>query len=215
MTKSVENSPVPLLGVPLLAVLISGRGSNLQALIEAERDGRLGGRIAVVVSNRPGVEGLERARAAGIDMVVVPHGEFASREDYDRAIVAELRRRQIALVCLAGFMRLVSSAFCDAFPHAILNIHPSLLPAFPGPDAQRQALEHGVKVTGATVHLVTPELDAGPIILQEAVSVRNGDSVESLSARILEVEHRLYPEAVRRVISGGWRLEGRRFVHEG
>ena len=200
---------------PLVAVLISGRGSNLQALIDADREGRLGGRIAVVISNRSDAQGLARAGAAGIETLVISHSAYASREDYDRALVAELRRRKIALVCLAGFMRLVSHVFCDAFPLKILNIHPSLLPAFPGPEAQRQAFEHGVKVTGATVHLVTPELDAGPIVLQEAVHVRDDDSVESLSARILEVEHRLYPEAVRRMLAGHWRLEGRRVVHDG
>lgn len=196
-------------------MLISGRGSNLQALIDADREGRLGGRIAVVISNRSDAQGLARAGAAGIETLVISHSAYASREDYDRALVAELRRRKIALVCLAGFMRLVSHVFCDAFPLKILNIHPSLLPAFPGPEAQRQAFEHGVKVTGATVHLVTPELDAGPIVLQEAVHVRDDDSVESLSARILEVEHRLYPEAVRRMLAGHWRLEGRRVVHDG
>jgi phosphoribosylglycinamide formyltransferase-1 len=210
VAKSVENSPVPLIPIPLIAVLISGRGSNLQALIEAEQEGRLGGRIAVVISNRAGAQGLERARDASIETLIMPHGKHASREDYDRALVAALKARGIALVCLAGFMRLITGVFCDAFPQAILNIHPSLLPAFPGPDAQRQALEHGVKVTGATVHLVTPELDAGPIVMQAPTPVRDDDTVESLSARILVVEHQLYPEAVGRLLAGGWRLDGRR-----
>ena len=182
----------------------------MQALIEAEQEGRLGGRIAVVISNRAGAQGLERARDASIETLIMPHGKHASREDYDRALVAALKARGIALVCLADFMRLITGVFCDAFPQAILNIHPSLLPAFPGPDAQRQALEHGVKVTGATVHLVTPELDAGPIVMQAPTPVRDDDTVESLSARILVVEHQLYPEAVGRLLAGGWRLDGRR-----
>jgi phosphoribosylglycinamide formyltransferase 1 len=212
VAESVENSPDPLIGAPLIGVLISGRGSNLQALIDAERDGRLGGRIALVISNRADAHGLERARAAGIETLVLTHRGYAAREDYDRALVSVLRERQVTLVCLAGFMRLLTSVFCDAFPNAVLNIHPALLPAFPGPDAQRQALEHGVKVSGATVHFVTPELDAGPIVLQSSVPVRDDDTVESLSARILVTEHELYPEAVHLVLSGGWRLEGRRVL---
>jgi phosphoribosylglycinamide formyltransferase-1 len=203
----VENS-----NVPLIAVLISGRGSNLQALIDATTSGRLAATIAVVVSNRADAQGLERARAAGIETLVMPHGAHPSRQAYDRALVEVLRARHVRLVCLAGFMRLVSPVLCEAFEGAILNIHPSLLPAFPGPDAQRQALQHGVKVTGATVHFVTPELDAGPIVLQAAVPVHDDDSVESLTARILAVEHRLYPEAVGLVLERRWRLDGRRVV---
>jgi phosphoribosylglycinamide formyltransferase 1 len=195
-----------------IGVLISGRGSNLQAIIDAIADGRLDGRIAVVISNKAEAYGLERAKAAGIDTVVLSHRAYPSREDYDRALVAELRARGVQLVCLAGFMRLLSPVFIEAFPNAILNIHPSLLPAFPGIDAQRQALEHGVKVSGVTVHLVTPELDAGPIILQAAVPVHDDDTVETLSARILEQEHRLYPEAIASVLAGGWGLQGRRWI---
>lgn len=195
-----------------LGVLISGRGSNLQAIIDAIANGRLDATIAVVISNRPGVRGLERARAAGIETVVLEHGAFGSREAYDTALVAELRRRGVALVCLAGFMRLLSPVFVDAFPDAILNVHPSLLPAFPGVEAQRQALDHGVKVAGCTVHLVTAELDAGPIILQATVPVLVDDTVDTLSARILVEEHRLYPEAIGLVLDGGWRIEGRRFL---
>jgi phosphoribosylglycinamide formyltransferase-1 len=198
--------------IPALGVLISGRGSNLQAIIEAIADERLPARIAIVISNRPDAGGLERAKRAGIETLVLPHGVFASREEYDRALVAELKARGVEVVCLAGFMRLLSVTFIEAFPNAILNIHPSLLPAFPGVDAQRQALEHGVTITGATVHLVTPELDAGPIVLQAAVPVEPDDTVESLSARILEQEHRLYPEALRILLAGGWRVQGRRFV---
>ena len=205
----MDNSPVPL-----IAVLISGRGSNLQALTDAERADWLGGRIAVVISNRADAAGLERAREAGIETIVIPHGDHPSREAHDHALLAALRERHVTLVCLAGFMRLVSPVLCDAFPLAILNIHPSLLPAFPGPDAQAQAYRHGVKVSGVTVHFVTPELDAGPIILQEAVPVRADDTIQSLAARILAVEHRLYPEAVRLVLEGRWRLEGRRVIME-
>jgi phosphoribosylglycinamide formyltransferase-1 len=197
-----------------LGVLISGRGSNLQALIEAIRGGQLEATIAVVVSNRAAAVGLERAAAAGIKTAVLPHREWPSREAYDLALVETLREHRVDLVCLAGFMRLLSPAFIDAFPHRILNVHPSLLPAFPGVDAQRQALEHGVKVSGATVHFVTAELDSGPIIVQAAVPVVPDDTVETLSARILEQEHRLYPEAVRRVLAGGWKIEGGRFLTE-
>jgi phosphoribosylglycinamide formyltransferase-1 len=202
----------PSVSLPTLGVLISGRGSNLQAIIDAIAAGRLAARIAVVISNKAAAGGLDRARAAGTETVVLSHRDFASREDYDRALVAELKARGVQVVCLAGFMRLLSAAFIDAFPNAVLNIHPSLLPAFPGVDAQQQALAHGVKVTGATVHLVTPDLDAGPIVLQAAVPVEEADTVETLSARILREEHRLYPEAIRVLLQGGWRVDGRRFV---
>jgi phosphoribosylglycinamide formyltransferase-1 len=206
----VEKSPVPLIGA-----LISGRGSNLGAIVDAIADGRLRARIAVVISNRADAAGLARANAAGIPTRVIPHRGFALREDYDRALVAELRQHQVSLVCLAGFMRLLGPTFCDAFPNAVLNIHPSLLPAFPGVDAQRQALAHGVKVSGVTVHFVTPSLDDGPIVAQAAVDVRGDDTVVSLSARILEAEHRLYPDAIGRILQGGWRIDGRRVVFEG
>src|SRR5215204_2451306 len=165
----------------VLGILISGRGSNLQAIIDAVGDRRLDARIAVVISNRAAAGGLERAARAGIEARVLPHREYPTREDYDRALARELRQCGVDLVCLAGFMRLLGATFVDAFRHAILNVHPSLLPAFPGVDAQRHALEHGVKVTGATVHLVTTELDAGPIIVQAPVPVLDDDTVESLS----------------------------------
>ena len=197
---------------PRLGVLISGRGSNLQALIDAIDSGELDATIAVVISNRQDAAGLDRARAAGIESVVISHRDFASRDDYDRVLAKELRARQVGLVCLAGFMRLVGTELIDAFPSRILNIHPSLLPAFPGLDAQRQAIEHGVRVSGVTVHLVTAELDGGPIVVQRPVPVMPGDTVESLAARILEEEHRAYPEAVQMILAGGWRLEGRRFI---
>ena len=195
-----------------LGVLISGRGSNLQAIIDAVGAGRLDARIAVVISNRPDAHGLERARAAGIEALCVSHRAFPTREAFDRALVAELRARGVGLVCLAGFMRLLGPAFVEAFPQAILNIHPSLLPAFPGLDAQRQALEHGVKVSGVTVHLVDCQLDAGPIVVQRAVPVRDDDTAETLADRILEVEHQAYPEAIGILLDRRGRIEGRRFL---
>ncbi len=198
-----------------LGVLISGRGSNLQALIDAIGDGRLEASIAVVISNRDDAEGLEKARRAGIETVVVSHRGWASRADYYQALVRELRARDVGLVCLAGFMRLLGTPLLEAFPNAVVNIHPSLLPAFPGVDAQRQALDYGARVSGVTVHLVTPELDGGPIILQRTVPVLPDDTVDSLSARILVEEHVAYPEAVALLLDGGWRVEGRRFVGAG
>ena len=198
-------------GQRVIGVLISGRGSNLQALIDAIAEGRLTARIGVVISNRADAGGLDRARAAGIESLVIDHRGFASRDDFDRALVRELQGCGVSLVCLAGFMRLVGAPLLDAFPDRILNVHPSLLPAFPGVDAQRQALDHGVRIAGATVHLVTRELDAGPIVLQAAVPVRDTDTVETLSARILIEEHRIYPEAVQIILDGGWTLQGRRF----
>jgi phosphoribosylglycinamide formyltransferase-1 len=197
---------------PGIGVLISGRGSNLEALIDAMAEGRLTTTIAVVISNRAEAGGLERARAAGIETRVVDHRAFASRDAFDRALASELVSRGVSLVCLAGFMRLVGAPLLEAFPDRILNVHPSLLPAFPGVDAQRQALEHGVKVAGASVHLVTAELDGGPIVLQAAVPVRDDDTPETLAARILIEEHRIYPEAVRVMLDGGWSVEGRRFL---
>ena len=204
-------SRIPDHGSRRIGVLISGRGSNLQALIDAITDGSLNAQIAIVISNKADAAGLDRAGAAGIDTLVLDHRSFASRDEYDAAIASEFRSRGVSLVCLAGFMRLIGPRLLDQFPQAILNIHPSLLPAFPGVDAQRQALDHGVKISGATVHLVTGELDGGPIVVQAAVPVRDDDTVELLSARILIEEHRLYPEAVRIILNGGWRLEGRRF----
>jgi phosphoribosylglycinamide formyltransferase-1 len=195
----------------LLGILISGRGSNLQSIIDAIGRGELAAEIAVVISNRPEAAGLLRAREAGLETVCLSQKNFDSRDAYDAAIARELMARKVDLVCLAGFMRLVGRPLLDAFPQRILNIHPSLLPAFPGLDAQRQALEHGVCVAGATVHVVTAELDGGPIVLQAAVPVFPDDTVESLSARILIEEHRLYPRAVGLVLDGQWRIEGRRF----
>jgi phosphoribosylglycinamide formyltransferase-1 len=196
-----------------IGVLVSGRGSNLQALIDAARRGELGGEVAVVVSNVETAPGLERARGAGIPTAFRDH-RGKKREAFDAEIVEILRAHHVDLVCLAGFMRLLSPVFVRAFPGRIVNIHPALLPAFPGLDAQRQALEHGAKVSGATVHIVDEGLDSGPIVAQEAVRVRSSDTPESLAERILEAEHRLYPRAVRTLLAGRWRIEGRRFLEE-
>jgi phosphoribosylglycinamide formyltransferase-1 len=203
----VENRPVPL-----IAVLISGRGSNLAAIARAIDAGTLRAQIAVVISNRAEAAGLAFARERGISALTLAQGDFPSRDAFDAALATAIKDHAAPLVCLAGFMRRLGPAFCEAFPHAILNVHPSLLPAFPGLDAQRQALEHGVKVSGATVHFVSPELDAGPIVMQAGVPVFDTDTVETLSARILVEEHRIYPDAIRRVIEDEWRLDGQRVV---
>jgi phosphoribosylglycinamide formyltransferase-1 len=191
-------------------VLISGRGSNLQAIIDSIATGRLEARLAVVVSNRADAPGLARARSAGIETVHIEPADHKTRDDYDRAVAAELASRDVGLVCLAGFMRLVGPSLLAAFENRILNIHPSLLPAFPGLSAQRQALEYGVRITGATVHLVTSVLDGGPIVLQAAVPVLDDDTVATLSSRILVEEHRIYPEGIQQILDGRWSLQGRR-----
>ena len=196
-------------------MLISGRGSNLQSIIDAVASRRLDASIAVVISNKSDAPGLARARDAGIETVYLNPRDYADRDAYDRAVADALRARHVDVVCLAGFMRRVGGALLGVFPNRILNIHPSLLPAFPGLDAQRQALEHGVRVSGATVHLVTDELDGGPIVLQSAVPVLPDDTVDALSARILVEEHRIYPEAIGIVLAGGWSIQGRRFVQDG
>jgi phosphoribosylglycinamide formyltransferase-1 len=193
-----------------IAVLISGRGSNLQSIIDAIRERRLNAAVAVVISNRADAPGLDRARDAGIEAIHLDPHDCPDRESYDRRIVEELKARGVELACLAGFMRLVGAPLLEAFPFRILNIHPSLLPAFPGLNAQRQAWEHGVKLSGATVHFVTSELDGGPIILQSAVPVLPNDSPGALAARILVEEHRLYPAAIQIVLDGAWAIEGRR-----
>jgi phosphoribosylglycinamide formyltransferase-1 len=194
---------------PRIGVLISGRGSNLQALIDAAGTGALGGEIAVVVSNVETAAGLDRARRAGIPAHFRDH-RGRPRDEFDREVLALLAAHQVDLVCLAGFMRRLSSLFIRAYPGRILNVHPSLLPAFPGLEPQRQALAYGARVSGATVHLVDEELDSGPILLQEAVPVREDDTEATLAARILEVEHRLYPLAARILLEGRYRVEGRR-----
>jgi phosphoribosylglycinamide formyltransferase-1 len=197
--------------VKRLGILISGRGSNFEAIAENIASGALDAEIAVVISNRAEAPGLESARRRGLNAVALP-SRGLDREVYDRMLVEELRKHDVDLVCLAGFMRLLSAGFIRHFPNRILNIHPSLLPAFPGLDAQHQALEHGVKIAGCTVHFVDEQLDAGPIIVQSAVPVKNDDTVESLSARILAEEHRIYSEAIRIVLAGRYSLDGRRVV---
>ncbi len=186
-----------------LGVLISGRGSNLKAIIDAIERKQLEASIAVVISNRADAPGLDHATGAGIETLVLDHRGFASREDYDRALVAELNTRQVALVCLAGFMRLLSPVFVDAYPNRILNIHPSLLPKYPGLHPQQQALDDHATESGATVHFVNKDLDAGPVVLQRAVPVLPGDTARTLAERILAVEHTLYPEAIARVLKQG------------
>jgi phosphoribosylglycinamide formyltransferase-1 len=192
-----------------LGILLSGRGSNFETIADNVAAGRLHAEIAVVIANRPEARGLEIARQRGLHAVCLP-SKGLDREVYDRQLVEELKSRQVDLVCLAGFMRLLSAYFVQEFPQRILNIHPSLLPAFPGIDAQYQALQHGVKIAGCTVHFVDENLDAGPIILQAAVPVEDDDTVESLSARILTEEHRIYSEAIEIVLSGKFELENRR-----
>lgn len=196
-----------------IGVLISGRGSNLQAFIDAARRGELGGAIGVVFSNVEDAPGLERARRAGIPVAFRDHRGRA-REAFDAEVVGILQAHGVDLVCLAGYMRLLSPLFVRAFNGRILNVHPALLPAFPGLHAQRQAFEHGVKLSGATVHLVDEQLDAGPILAQEAVPVLASDSEETLSARILEAEHRIYPRAVRAMLEGRLSVTGRRVLVE-
>jgi len=195
-----------------LGVLISGRGSNLQAIIDAIAGGRLHATIAVVISNQEDAGGLERARRAGIETLTLSHRGWPSRDDYDRALVKELRARDVRLVCLAGFMRKLGAPLMDAFPNAVLNVHPSLLPSFPGLHPQRQAIEHGVKTSGVTVHFVTADLDDGPIIVQRTVPVVDGDTEDTLAARILVEEHRAYPEAIGLVLDGALKIEGRRVL---
>ena len=194
-----------------LGILLSGRGSNFEAIAQNIASGALDASIAAVISNRPEARGLEIARDRGLNAVSIP-SKGLDREVYDRLVIAELQKHAVDLVCLAGFMRLLSAHFVRAFPQRILNIHPSLLPAFPGLDAQHQALEHGVKITGCTVHFVDEYLDAGPIIVQAAVPVLDGDTVDTLSARILKEEHRIYTEAIRIVLDGKYRIEGRRVI---
>ncbi|HTQ54613.1 MAG TPA: phosphoribosylglycinamide formyltransferase [Bryobacteraceae bacterium] len=195
-----------------LGILLSGRGSNFEAIARNVAAGAIEAEIAIVISNRPEAPGLDLARARGLTAVCIP-SKGLDRTVYDGMLVEELRKHSVDLVCLAGYMRLLSAGFVREFTGRVLNIHPSLLPAFPGLDAQHQALEHGVKVSGCTVHFVDEYLDAGPIIVQAAVPVLDDDTVETLSARILKEEHRIYSEAIQMVLSGKLRMEGRRVVH--
>jgi phosphoribosylglycinamide formyltransferase-1 len=193
-----------------IGILISGRGSNMTAIVDAVRSGEIPNcEVAVVISDKTRAEGLERAQARGIETVVVTRNG-RSRVEHDAELIAELKRRGVELVCLAGYMRLLSADFVGAFPNKIINIHPSLLPSFPGLDAQRQAIEYGVRVSGCTVHFVDDELDHGAIILQKAVEVADADTAETLAARILEHEHALYIEALKLIAAGNYKIVGRK-----
>ena len=196
-----------------LGILLSGRGSNFEAIADNIKAGRLPAEIAIVISNRPDAPGIEAARLRGLNVVVIP-SKLRDREEHDAEVVAALKKANVELVCLAGYMRLLSPAFVQAFPRKILNIHPSLLPAFPGLDAQKQALEYGVKITGCTVHFVDEHLDHGPIVLQSSVPVLDDDTVASLSARILKQEHLAYTEAIRCVLSGEFEIDGRCVINK-
>lgn len=194
-----------------LGILLSGRGSNFQAIATSVAQGSIPAEIAIVISNRPEARGLELARQRRLPALCIP-SKGVPREEYDQQLVGELKARHVDLICLAGFMRLLSANFIREFPLRVLNIHPSLLPAFPGLDAPSQALAHGVKITGCTVHFVDEDLDAGPIILQSAVPVLASDTVETLSGRILKEEHRIYSQAIRIVLEGRFHIQGRRVV---
>lgn len=199
-------------GVLKVGVLASGNGSNLQSLIDAGKEGSIPAVISCVLSNNASAFALERARSHGIPALYLDHRLFSCREAYDEALVDALREHKVELVALAGFMRIISPVLISAFPNAIMNIHPALLPSFPGLHAQRQALEHGVKVAGCTVHFVDAGTDTGPIICQASVPVLEGDTEESLSARILVEEHRCYPKAVKLFAEGRLSIQGRRVI---
>ncbi len=197
-----------------VGVLLSGRGSNFLALHGAMARYEVPARIVLVLANKAGAPGIDKARELSITCEVLPHRGLRRRE-HERRVIAALRRSKIDWVCLAGYMRLLSPRFVAAFPRRILNIHPSLLPAFPGLDAQRQALDHGVRVSGCTVHLVDDGLDSGPIVVQRAVPVEDGDTPESLAGRILAEEHRAYPQALKRLLAESWSIDGRRVCFAG
>ena len=195
-----------------IGVLLSGRGSNFEALADSVASRRIpNAEIALVLSNREAAAGIDRAKSRGLATRIIP-SKGLEREAYDRLVVSALREAKVDLICLAGYMRLLSPYFVAAFPQQILNIHPSLLPSFPGLEAQKQALDYGVKFAGCTVHFVDENLDAGPIILQSVVSVEDGDTEETLSARILAEEHKIYSEAVKIVLEGKYRISGRRVI---
>jgi len=197
-----------------IAILLSGRGSNFVALHAAIERGEIPAEIVLVLSNVSSAAGLGKARELSLPTACLPHKEEATRDAHDEKVVAALRQAGAEWICLAGYMRLLSSLFVGAFPQRILNIHPSLLPAFPGLHVQRQALDYGVRVSGCSVHIVDEELDHGPIVHQVSVPVESGDTEDSLAARILEQEHRAYPEALRRLLTEGWRIDGRRVLFE-
>ncbi len=193
-----------------IGILISGRGSNMESIVRAAEARRIPAVVAVVISNEPDAPGVALARARGVEAIVVDHRQAASKEDQDRRIVRALEERRVDLVCLAGYMKLLTPVFLNAYPGRILNIHPALLPAFPGLHVQRKALEYGVRFSGATVHFVDAGVDTGPIILQVAVPVEQDDTAQTLSDRILKEEHRVYPEAIRLFFEDRLRIEGRR-----
>jgi len=198
-----------------LAVFLSGRGSNFMAIREAVERGGIDAEIALVFSNKPDAPGLLRARESGLETLFLDPKAFASREDYDRAIIEEVEKRRIDLVCLAGYMRVLTPALCDALKHRVINIHPALLPAFPGLHVQQKAIDWGVRFSGCTVHFVAAEVDMGPIILQAVVPVLQDDTEETLAARILVEEHKIYPEAVRLYFEGRIEVRGRRVFIQG
>ena len=198
-----------------IAVLISGRGSNMKSIVVAAKRGLIRADVSIVLSNRIHAEGLEFARRENIETVILPHKDYPDREDYDRKVVEILNERQIDLVCLAGFMRLLSPIFVQAFPNRIMNIHPALLPSFPGLHAQKQAVEYGVKTTGCTVHFVDEGLDSGPIVLQKTVEVSPDDTEETLSDRLLPLEHAAYVEAVRLFFENRLHVQGRKVLIDG
>lgn len=197
-----------------IGILISGRGSNMTAIVEAVQSGLIpGSEVAVVISDKTGAEGLKKAKERSIETIVVGK-KGRARAEHDALIIAELEKRNVELVCLAGYMRLLSPEFIQAFPNRIVNIHPSLLPSFPGLNAQRQAIEYGVKISGCTVHFVDEDLDHGAIILQKAVEVKDDDTAETLSARILKFEHALYVEALKKIVEGNLKISGRRVIEK-
>ena len=201
------------MGVKRLGILLSGRGSNFEAIADNAARGVIPAEIAVVISNNPRAAGLDKARARGIPAVCIL-SKGLEREVYDRLVVAELQKHQVDLVCLAGFLRFLSAYFVQQYPNRILNIHPALLPAFPGLESARQALDHGAKITGCTVHFVDEYLDAGPIVAQTVVEVRDDDTEATLAARILAEEHRIYTEAINLVLSGRFHILGRRVLRD-
>jgi len=197
-----------------IGILISGRGSNMVALVEAAQAGRFDADVALVISNEKEAPGLEKARSLGVEAIVVDHRESKTREEHDMKMAAELKKRKVDLVCLAGYMRILSPSFICEFAGRIMNIHPALLPAFPGLDVQQKAIDWGVKFSGCTVHFVDEKVDHGPIIVQSVVPVLDGDTAQSLAARILKEEHRIYAEAVRSFFEGKLKITGRRVLTE-
>lgn len=195
-----------------IGILASGGGSNLQSIIDRCQDGSVDAEIAIVICNNPGAGALDRAEQAGIDQLCIDHRQFADRQDFDRSVVAALKDAKVELVALAGFMRIISGVFLEAFPQRIINIHPALLPAFPGLHVQKKALEYGARFSGCTVHFVDDGVDTGQIIIQAVVPILVNDTEESLSARILEQEHKIYPRAIQLISEDRLRIEGRRVL---